>query len=367
MNRKRIEKNEEWAPTIWLGAHPRALGRLFWRHPFAAHPSRWPIAVFDSLLSLGHGALGVAERVIYRRRVREAVLREDPIFILGHWRTGTTWLHQLLAVDPRHGFPTTYDCLAPCDFLLTGRWFPRWFPWLLPSRRPMDAVALSWDSPQEDEFALALLGIPSPYSALAFPNRKPLDDAYLDFDGLDGAAIARWKREFGGFLRRLSARERRRLVLKSPPHTARVPVLREMFPKARFIYLSRDPHRVFASTLHLWKTLYRRNGFQIPDYRGLQERVLSTYLRLQQRWESARAGLPEGLYHEIRYEDLVRDPIGEIERLYAKLELDGFSDVRPLLERHLERTRDYRTNQLELSEREKALVSLRWRAEAGSC
>jgi hypothetical protein len=148
-------------------------------------------------------------------------------------------------------------------------------------------------------------------------------------------------------------------VLKSPTHTGRVRVLRELFPRAQFVYLSRDPYPLVASTLHLWKTLYRRNGFQNPDYRGLEERVLQTYLRMQIRWETDRSLLPEGSLHEMRYEELVRDPLGEMRRLYERLNLGEFERCRPAIENYLERHRDYETNRLELAEDQRARVRQR--------
>ena len=82
---------------------------------------------------------------------------------LGHWRTGTTYLHELLIRDPRHSYPTTYQCLAPGHFLISEAWLPKVFFFFVPSRRPMDNMPAGWDRPQEDEFGLCLLGAPSPW------------------------------------------------------------------------------------------------------------------------------------------------------------------------------------------------------------
>ena len=88
---------------------------------------------------------------------------------------GTTLLHELLIRDPRHAFPTTYECLVPHHFLMTESWLPKLLWWMMPSRRPMDNMPAGWDRPQEDEFALCLLGQPSPYERIAFPNRQEGD------------------------------------------------------------------------------------------------------------------------------------------------------------------------------------------------
>jgi hypothetical protein len=162
---------------------------------FAVHRSRWPTAAVVSAVSVLHTALGLAQQAVYRRQIAHTPIAHAPVFILGHWRTGTTLLHELLTRDPRHAFPTTYDGFAPHHFLLTRSWLPRLLGRLMPSRRPMDHMAAGWDRPQEDEFALCLLGQPSPYRRIAFPNR-PIDLGALDLRGLPPAALRRWQTTF---------------------------------------------------------------------------------------------------------------------------------------------------------------------------
>ena len=203
-------------------------------------------------------------------------IREAPLFIVGHWRTGTTLLHELLILDPRHTFPTTFQCLVPHHWLLTERVFPRLFWFLMPSHRPMDNMETGWNRPQEDEFALAVLGQPSPYLTIAFPNHPPQDQEAFDLERLSPHARAAWKRGFLHFLRGLTFKDPRRLVLKSPTHSFRIKTLLELFPDARFVHIVRDPHVVFSSTVNLWKSLYRNHGLQTPTFAGLEEYVFET-------------------------------------------------------------------------------------------
>ena len=87
------------------------------------------------------------------RRIAQQPIKDAPIFIIGHWRSGTTLLHELMSLDERFTFPTTYECFVPNHFLISA-WFDAWLKCLLPKQRPMDNMALGWDRPQEDEFAL---------------------------------------------------------------------------------------------------------------------------------------------------------------------------------------------------------------------
>src|SRR5262249_14329306 len=231
-DRTRSAKEREWAPRFWEGCNFSAWMRLLFRNRCAVHWTHWYIAVIVTVVSLFHTALHFVQEVCYGRRVKRTPLREAPLFIIGHWRTGTTLLHELLILDDRHTYPNTYECLEPNHFLLTEGFFRRYLRFLVPSRRPMDNMAAGWERPQEDEFALCMLGQPSPYLTIAFPNRPPQDPRYLDLEGLPPPALESWKKTFLRFLRQLTFKDSRRLVLKSPPHSCRIKVLLEMFPDA---------------------------------------------------------------------------------------------------------------------------------------
>ena len=176
-----------WAPRMWEGCNLFAWLRLLWRGRFAVHWTCWHIALVITLVSSWHTAMRLIQEAFYGHRIRRTVLRHPPIFILGHWRTGTTLLHELMVQDERHAFPTTYQCMDPNHFLLTEGFSRFWLHWLMPTRRPMDNMAAGFDRPQEDEFALCMLGELSPYLTIAFPNQGPQYADYLDLHGLSPA------------------------------------------------------------------------------------------------------------------------------------------------------------------------------------
>ncbi len=350
----------EWAPRIWEGCHFLAWMRLLIRNRFAVHWSCGYIAVIVTIVSFCHMILRWLEELWYGRAIAATPLREAPIFIIGHWRTGTTLLHELLILDERHTYPNTYQCLEPNHFLLTEGIITRWLHFLMPSRRPMDNMRAGWDRPQEDEFGLCMLGSPSPYLSIAFPNRPPMYPEYLDLHGLTPRALERWKRTFYSYLQRLTFKTPKRLVLKSPPHSCRIPVLLEMFPNARFINIVRDPYVLFPSTVNMWKSLYRAHSLQRPTFAGLEEQVYQTFLRLYERLEEDRPQIPPGRYHEVRYEQLVKDPINQMRTLYDQLGLDEFEKVQPRLEQYFAEMSGYETNRYELSPEKRAEIGRRW-------
>jgi hypothetical protein len=354
-------RKREWAPRVWEGADAVAWLRLLVKNRFAVEPPYWYIAAIVSVMSTVNMALRWVQNGLYGDRVAATPVRDEPVFVIGHWRTGTTLLHELLMLDDRLACPDTFTCFEPNHLLLTERFFKTYCRWMMPDRRPMDNMAFGWDRPQEDEFALCLLGLPSPYADMAFPNRPAAYPGSLDLSGLSPPQLARWKRTFRRFVQTLTFRDPRRLVLKSPPHTARVPVLLELFPDARFVHIVRDPFVVFPSTVNLWKSLGRKHGLQTPRDEGrIWEKVFAEFRVIYDRLEEARPLIPKGRFHELRYEDLVKDPAGELRTVYDRLELGGFEAVRPRLEEYQSRTAGYETNKYQLTDADREEVTKRW-------
>jgi hypothetical protein len=342
-------KDRPWELRLWAGMTMQAWFGLLKRNRFHVSLSRIPMVIMNSGISGFNSILALLQRLFYGRRIEQCELAEDPIFIIGHWRTGTTWLHELMVLDDRYAYPTSYDCFAPRHFLFSER-LTRWWLWLfLPRRRPMDNITVGLDSPQEDEHALYAMGMHSPYLTWAFPNHPPQDQEYLDLRTLQPQQRKSWKEALHWFLRALQVKyPGKRLVLKSPTHTFRVPVLLEMFPRARFVYMVRDPLVIFPSMLKTWKRLYRYHGAQVPKYEGLEEYVFETFNRMLDVFEEDRRQIDDSRLCTVRYEDLVADPLTQLQRIYDELDLGEFEQVKPRFEERIGALADYRVNRHEL-------------------
>jgi len=304
----------------------------------------------------------MVQTVFFGRKIERAAIDQAPVFVLGHWRSGTTLLHELLVSDPRHTYPDTFSCFAPNHFLLSAPFLKWWLKYLMPSRRPMDNMGVSWDAPQEDEWALCNMGIPSPYFSLLFPRRPPQCQEYLDLRQVPPVALARWKRAFLWFLKSLTVQNPKRIVLKSPQHTCRVRTLLEIFPDARFVHIVRDPYVIFPSTVRTWNRMSGYHGLQRPPKDGWDDFVFDTFAHMYEVFEEDRKLVGPSRLYEVRYEDLVKDPVGEMEKVYERLELGDFEMVRPAVQEYAERTRDYKVNRYELAPETHAEITRRWGA-----
>lgn len=349
----------EWAAPLWIGCNFSAWTRLLIHNRFAVHWSRWHYALLYTFVSVVHSCLGFVQNMLLGRLVAKTVIADQPIFIVGHWRTGTTLLHELLVLDERYTAPTNYECLVPHHFLLT-EWVAPWIEFLVSRHRAMDNMDLSLRHPQEDEFALCMRGHPSLYQTIAFPNRSPEYPEYLDLGQLTPRELNAWKHSLFRFVQHVYFRRRKRVILKNPPHSCRIKVLLELFPEAKFIHIVRDPYVVFPSTIHLRRSMYRKHGLQRPTFTGLDELVLATYIELYRKLDEGRKLVDPSRFYELRYEDLIDDPEGQMRRLYEYLGLGRFERYQPSLRQYLAEHAGYQTNIYELDAEQRAIVTQRW-------
>lgn len=349
-----------WAPRFWHGMLLSDWIRLLIKHRFRVHPFRWGLAAGVTITSSFNSKMALAQIALLGHKIGKTPVPDDPVFILGHWRSGTTYLHELLSVDTRFATPTTYQCFAPNHFLLTEPFITRLFWFLIPSRRPMDNVVAGWHEPQEDEFALCAMGLPSPYLRMAFPNDVGEHLEYLDMDELDGQAVAAWKKGFDEFLRRLSHHHGKRIVLKSPTHTGRIALLAKMFPKAKFIHIVRNPYDVVPSTLRLWRSLDDVQGLQIARHDNLEEYIHRAYERMYGGFFQFRSQLSSDRIIELQYESLVHNTCEVVERVYSQLGLGDFESVRERLRATVEAKKDYKRNEHTLNADLTERINQRW-------
>lgn len=107
----------------------------------------------------------------YRKLLADKPLENDPLFILGHWRSGTTFVHNIFAQDSHFGYTTTYQTVFPHMMMFGQPMFKKTMGWLMPDKRPTDNMELAPDLPQEEEFALSNMMPYSYYDFWFFPQR----------------------------------------------------------------------------------------------------------------------------------------------------------------------------------------------------
>ena len=337
--------------------------RLLADNRFKIHPSRIPMTCLVSCCSLINSTLAGLQQVIHGERISNTQLVEPPVFIVGHWRSGTTLMHELMAMDDQLAYPTNFDAFVP-HHLLVSRWllYPL-VSLLLPSRRPMDNMSMGARSPQEDDFACCALGAPTPYRRIAFPNLKNQQHIQLNLERAKPEVREALEASLRYFFQCLTLQYKKRLLLKSPPHTGRIAWLAKWFPGAKFVHLSRNPDELVPSTMHLWRSLDATQGHQVPQYDDvwLKNYVFECQDLMYQAYFDQKQQLPENQLIEISFEDLVADPVEQVGRVYRQLELAGFRKLQPRIEQNFSSRKKHRRNVLELDQKLKVEIDQHWR------
>lgn len=348
-------------PRIWHGMPAKVWFSNLARNRFAFSWSRLHYALGVSTFCPVTSMLAIVQKLGWARAIAKTEPERPPVFILGHWRSGTTLLHEYLGLDPRFASPTTYQCFAPWHFLLTEGMVTRYGNWLLPDRRPMDNMKAGWALPQEDEFALMNLGAPSPYLRLMFPNHPVPYTETLDSARLGPADLQAWRRQFEWFVKALTYKTRKQLLLKSPPHTGRIGILRQMYPDSKFIHIVRDPRKLYPSTMKLWNSLDENQALQSPtDQSMLQSFVLESLVSMYRAFDRDRASIPDSQIIDVRYEQFIAKPVQTLENIYKHLDLGPYDSIRSNWENKSEQERGYQTNKLQIDPEQEAMILDRW-------
>lgn len=287
--------------------------------------------------ALGRLPFTLLERGLERARLPKLEDLPPPVFILGHWRSGTTHLYNLMSLGNWSYVPPVAAGM-PHDFLTLGRLLRPLLERQLPETRWIDAIPVTPTSPQEDEIAIANMSPLSFYHGIYFPRHfDRLVDRGLFFDGCSEDEIEGWKNVLRRFLRKLAYDQGRPLLIKNPVYTARPAMLREMFPGARFIHIRRNPHEVFRSMRNFYRKLLDAMALQAPPPDlDIDAAILRVYARMMTAFDAQTEGWEAPLMTEIPYETLDARPLEALERIYDALGFDGFDALAPKAQAYLD-------------------------------
>ena len=242
-----------------------------------------------------------------------------PLFILGLPRSGTSFLHNLLAEDPGSQVPRNWQMIypapRPADFNAEqDKRVARvdkqldLFNGLAPGFREMHPIYA--DSPQECSEITSHV-----FQSLRFDSthRVPTYFDWLERHGHYDAFCFHKK-----FLQFLQNGAPARWVLKCPDHTFTLDAILRVYPDARFVILHRDPIAVLGSVAHLTQVLRR------PFLRNIDAAEIGA--QVAARWTQGanlllefdqRADVPASRKLHMQYEEFTADPLAAISRIYA--------------------------------------------------
>ena len=293
------------------------------------------------------------EHLVLNKKIKNTVLDESPVFIIGHWRSGTTFLHNALAQDKQFGYINTLQSLFPHSYL-TNPFFPYLVKISMPPTRPMDDMKLYLESPQEEEMAMVNLGPNSLYHVWHFPDQmRNVYKQIVKFEGINKKQKKQWIENYLFLLKNAAYRSSTsRLVLKNPSNTSRIPTLLELFPNAKFIFIYRHPLEVYASTKKLYKRIVPI--FQLQDYNFemIRKNIIWIYKDLMKSYFKDKVLIPEHNLIEVKYEDFIQQPFSYTKQIYTQLGIPGFQENQDKYEVFFEKNKKGQKKKYELPNEE---------------
>ena len=256
---------------------------VLWRGLQHCHPSpsRWEVSALISLSGLLVEPLAWMQSLLFAQRLQRVQLPDDPIVVIGHWRGGTTYLHQLRAFDPTVATARNTLTVAPQVALLLKPWIAPLLKAWMTRVRPIDAVPWGPDDPQEDELGLARLTFDTNMGGMAFPR-----DYLANF--------------------------RRHVLVTTRAYERQ------------------------------WLTFCRLTWLQpVPDPCTQVEETVTARAELLAAFESCRALIPAEQLLELDHDDLIRQPLQAVEGLYTHFGLTSWPDARGPIEARIDQAGTY--------------------------
>jgi len=336
--------------------------RLLVENRFDVHIFFLPRILFVSLTTLFIIPFRLLEEIVYGRRIENAKPK-PPLFILGHPRSGTTFLHYVLSKDPELAFSSTYEVMTPHQFLTMGWLWRSLYKLAMPSTRPMDNLKMGADLPLEEEFALSLMSNASMMNGFYFPKRWLFYlRKYALFENGSEADVATWKRHFLYFLKKLTVKHgNKRLLIKSPGNTSRIKQILELFPEAQFIHIHRNPYEVYVSFERLFEKLIPVVGLQQVSREDVSLCVLECYKGMMGKYLEYRALIPEKQLCEFRFDEFIDKPLQLLEAAYQHLGKENFAEARPFFKEEILNHAHFQQNKYEISEELKEKIYSEWK------
>jgi hypothetical protein len=272
----------------------------------------------------------ILELILYERKINKIEITHPPIFILGHWRSGTSYLQNLICQDPNFTTYSIFRFLLPDIFLISESWLKPSLNWLVKKLKlpySFQRVTLDLNMPGEMEAALCSLANSTSYTwGHIFPkafNKTAKKRIY----NLTSDNANKWVEDYDYLIRKIALKSgNKQVVVKSPGDTARIKFLFQKYPNAKFIYINRDPIKVFFSNQYLWKAIQKENSVQVLPQHQIDKLIFQNYKFLLLAYNEQKKHIPSNQLFELNYNHLNNNPKAIIQNIYQQLEIKDYPD-----------------------------------------
>jgi len=279
------------------------------------------------------------ELLVYGSRIKKHKLEHPPVIILGHWRSGTTYLQRLLCAHNHTAYLTQYEALLPLGTSIHSFVFRpvvQFFFSAFKMQHPAHQLPMTVDFPSEEDIALIAAGFP--YTAMwghIYSNEAiPFFEKYLILK--DGS---KEQKSFLNFYSYLANRigyfnKGKHLVLKTPANTTRIKELIQLYPDAKFIYISRDKEEVYHSTIKLLQN-NKIHWLQAMSREQMDEVFDYGYKHTLEEYERTKSLIPSSNLIELSMKEQIDSPVAVLKKLYPFLNWDVTAEQKDDLSKFL--------------------------------
>jgi len=284
------------------------------------------------------------------------------ICIIGHFRSGTTFLHYLLGQDKNLSYVSTRETMTPSMMIACDKLLDKVVQQHLPSKRPMDDLEMETRLPYEEEYAIANLCPYSLYHGWFFPrNIYHYFRKYVLFDGVSNDIKEKWKETYRYIIKKVAYKYGGKpILLKSPVNTGRTRLLMETFPEIKFIHICRNPYHVYLSTWRLYRSIMPIFSLQRIDVEFLDRFIIDFYRELYKRYLDEKKYIDEKDLIEIKYEDFIKEPLKMLREIYGKFGFNWFDKAKPDFEKYLEKHKNYKAHQYKIDDELREKIGREW-------
>jgi omega-hydroxy-beta-dihydromenaquinone-9 sulfotransferase len=304
--------------------------------------------------------------LVFTRKIKKHKITKDPIFVLGFYRSGTSFTHEFLSQDPRLGYHTNYQMILPEIMLTTERFMAPFFDFICRTfniQDPVHRVRMSFKYPGEEDGTMTTFLNPRGAQWGYFFPKKMMEHfkKYVLFETIDDKEKKAWMDDMMFIHKKISiANKGKQLIFKSPPNTARVELLLSQYPNAKFIFIHRNPYEVYSSNKSFWKVTHRI--YALGSYKNVNtdEIIFETYSKMMDKYVAERHLIPHGQLIEVAYDDMLKAPLDTMKSIYKTLSLADFSEIEDTMKTYLEKQKSFVGLKHELPKEVKAKVNERF-------
>ena len=307
-----------------------------------------PQAAVITLESLLFAPFAYLEYILTWIPVHLQKLNGDPVFIVGFWRSGTSYLHNLITRDPQWGWLDPVSAMTFGNSIFLRKPLTYVLKDGLKGAREMDNLEFELDLPMEEAHAMTSWSTQCVSHMMAFPDHGK-GSKYINMifpDAMSSKDRRKYWISYNYLLKKLTLMKGgKQLCLKSPDNTAKIAFLRRAYPHSKYINIYRNPYTVVRSALNMFRIEMDKFALsETVSNEYLLDRVCQIFERVYRRAFRDLDRIPEKDKIEIKYEDFIQNQEEYMAMIYKKLGLKNYDKAEPYFREYINSMENYKTN-----------------------